>query len=282
MAKAPVKKQITLAREALREIMQENLAMIGDRAVAGVVSTMKARPYAERYQATKEIDHTGIAEYRVALLEALAELANEALAQVRREVPKAKTVKLSEFSKLPPDLQRRLKARATLTVETQLGDLDKIIVFQYMSSVDSTDSYNTIRGDLNESLDDFLAGQEIAGAAGILAAETVNSARNAFFMDPDVSEELDALEFVNEDPVTEICNDLAGTIFAVDDPEADRYGPPLHFNCKSWIRPVLKGDLGKREVESLKPSSKKIEDTIQLSECGRKFVVDISIGVPHD
>jgi NAD+--asparagine ADP-ribosyltransferase len=82
-----------------------------------------------------------------------------------------------------------------------------------------------------------------------------------------VKEEIDAFEFVNGDPVSEVCQDLAGTVFDKDDPDLFRYTPPLHWNCKSYIRPILKGNLGNKTIEKLKPSSKKIEETIQFTEC---------------
>jgi hypothetical protein len=41
-------------------------------------------------------------------------------------------------------------------------------------------------------------------------------------------------------------------------------------NCKSYIVPILKGNLGSREIEKLKPSKKSLEQQVQFSEhdCG--------------
>jgi hypothetical protein len=96
----------------------------------------------------------------------------------------------------------------------------------------------------------------------------VNDTRTAFFFDEDTLDEIESFTFVNADPVSPICQDLAGTTFAKDDPDADRYFPPLHHNCKSYIVPNLAGAKDNPEIDEtgLKPSDPKLERYITLSE----------------
>lgn len=282
MAKrAPIKKQIREARQGLRELMQEHLAIIAQNLVNQIMSRARRLPPAQALDAIKGLDHVGIADYRDALTTALAVVATDALEQVRREVPKAKNVKLSEFDDLPADVKRKIKAQIQLLLGTadadgtQISDLKKSILFQYTSSHDSTDSLDLIQEDLESAATDFIDGQSVAGSSSYLASKVVNDSRKSFLLDPEVTEQLAALQYMNEDPVTAICNDLADTVFSPTDPGADRYWPPLHWGCDGWVMPVLPGNLGGKEVTSLKPSKASLEDEIQFSEthscklCGR-------------
>jgi SPP1 gp7 family putative phage head morphogenesis protein len=135
-----------------------------------------------------------------------------------------------------------------------------------VTAEDETDSLEQIQADLNDSAIGWLDGTALETGASLNASTIINSARNAFFFDDQVLEEVEAFEFVNGDPVTEICQDLNGTVFAKDDPAADRYMPPLHWNCKSYIVPILKGNLGNKEIEKLKPSNKRLDAMVQFDE----------------
>ncbi len=276
MAKPNVRKQITEAKVALREVMATQLMGIKDSMVEQIISKLHRLPESKRFEAINGIEPRGVRSFSDALLSSLAVVAYESLKQARLEVPKkAKTkladwneqaLRLGEWEKLPAGLRARLSKLNQLLVTTQLADLEKALYFQFGHSVDSTDSIDTIEADLNEAGEDYIDGNAIESGAGTVAAQTINESRVAFFFDDEVLEEIEAFEFVNGDPVSEVCTDLAGSIFDKNDQAAFRYQPPLHWNCKSYIVPILMGDLGNREITGLKPSTKKIEDTIQFTE----------------
>lgn len=52
-----------------------------------------------------------------------------------------------------------------------------------------------------------------------------------------------AMEFsaILDDRTTEICRELDGRLFRMDDPDLDRFKPPLHFNCRSMLVAVPAG-----------------------------------------
>lgn len=261
-----VRQFIRESAAALKIIMQEHLAEIADNMVEQIRKNLERATPSQRVNAVNGVKPVGEQSYRADVLLAFSVIANEAIAMARKEVPKAKKAKLSDFDKLPKDVQKQIKQQAKFLVGTQLADLAKNLFFQFDSSFDSTDSTAQIIDDLYDSADDYIKGVAISSGSGSLAAKVINDARNAFFFDNDVLEEIAAFEFYNGDPVSEICTDLAGTIFAKDDPNAFRYTPPLHFNCKSTILPILVGDPKANQIEDLKPSSKRIEDTIQFHE----------------
>jgi hypothetical protein len=212
-------------------------------------------------------------DYKPALVDAYSLIAAEALAQARREVPKAKNVKLGEFENLPPAVRKKIIAKSQLVVDTQYQDLEKSIFFQFQSSHDASDSWDQLESDLMDAGESYVTGASVSSGAGIAAAQLVNDARSAFFYDDQTLEQIDGFVFVNGDPVTEICQDLAGTVFAKDDPGADQYQPPLHWNCKSSIQAILKGNLddalkkaGQDDVVPLEPSTAALKKQIQFQE----------------
>lgn len=253
------KKQMTEAEKGLQQIMRSHLYKISSdlikQAMKGDITEIK------------NIEPRYAREYQSVMLEAMSAIANDSIDLARKEVPKAKKVQLSEFEDLPPGLRKEIKAKAALLVDDQVSSLKKEIQFAYANNIDTTDSLNTVAMDLQEAADDYINGPSITAGANVTASSIVNEARNAFFFDEEVLEEIEAFEFKNGDPVTPICTDLNGTIFAKDDPNMFRYTPPLHWNCASYIVPILNGNLKNREIEPLKPSSKKLESMIQFHEC---------------
>lgn len=268
MAKKTPRNQIREGKKLLEELMLSHLSAIADGMISTVMGRARRLTPSQRLNAIKDLKPQGVLAYRAELLDAMAALSYDALEAARTEVPKAKKVQLTEtqFEKLPPALQKKLKSRLDLLVGKQLGDLQKVIEFAYAQNEDTTDSDDQIEADLKDSAVGWLDGTALQSGAEITAATVVADARDAFFFDSDVLEEIAAFEFVNGDPVSDICKDLAGTVFAKDDPDMFRYTPPLHWNCKSYIRPILAGKMGNRTIEKLKPSSKKLEASIQFAE----------------
>lgn len=272
---------ITQGSSDMRAIMQEGIRGIAEDLVGQVVSKAKSASSAQLPTLTKDIAVRGKAKYKAALFDAMSVLAARAETQARKEVPSKKWIKLSEtqnyirlseFDSLPKKVQKKISATADLLAESQSADLEKAVFFQYQNSFDSTDSMDLIAKDLATAAEDYVTSSSVVAASGNTAAAIVNTARNAFFFEPEVAAEVDSFTFVNGDPVSPICQDLAGTTFDSNDPESGRYLPPLHFNCKSYIVPNLKGGRS-REIDptGLKPSNPDLEKFIQLSEhalCG--------------
>lgn len=278
MKKKPkVSKSIRGAANSLAEICHDKLAVIADDLVQQVMGRSKRLIPSQKLKALSGLAPRGVMDYKDAVKTALSVMALDALDQARKEVPTKKNVQLcehldslqihfAEFDRLPPALQRKITTQTQLLVGKQIGDLQKVIEFGYTTAEEETDSEDQIQADLNDSAVGWLDGTAVQAGAELTSATIINSARSAFFFDDEVLEEVEAFEFVNGDPVTEICQDLAGTIFAKDDPAADRFFPPLHWNCKSYIQPILVGNLKNREIESLAPSKKSLEDQVQFHE----------------
>jgi SPP1 gp7 family putative phage head morphogenesis protein len=74
--------------------------------------------------------------------------------------------------------------------------------------------------------------------------DAINQARNDFFSSPELAGFVQALEYsaILDNVTTEICQELDGDTYAVDDPLWATYTPPNHFNCRSLLIPVTKND----------------------------------------
>ncbi len=269
-------KQIQDGKKEIKLVMQDNLASISESIIKQIVTNYNKAIPSQRINAIKNITPKNTNQYKSDLKATLAVISSLALDQARLEVPAAKKVKLmeneerllfGEFEELPPDIRKRINTSNQLLIGTQIADLEKNIFFNYISSLGSDKPISEIEFDMNESANKYITGQTINAGAGVTAANIVNESRNAFFYTDDVLEEIEAFEFMNSSPVAPICVDLVGTIFAKDDPNKFRYTPPLHYNCESWIRPILK--LRKSQsITRLEPSSKKSRESVQFAGYG--------------
>ncbi len=262
------------AKNELQELMRRHLQSIGGDLVGSVMRRYKGLPKTSQVDAIKGVVASGRQAYQDELQNHLSDVAVRALEQARREVPSKKKVQLSQglqlsaFDRLPKRTQKKLAAQSKLIVDTQIASLEKAVFFQFTSSVDSVaDSAPLLEHDLAEAAQNFAEAGVVATAAGNASSFVVNESRNAFFFDEEVLEDVESFTFVNGDPESPICKDLAGSVFRADDPQAERYYPPLHHNCKSFLVPNLKYTAeAKRAITGLKPSSPSVEKSISLAE----------------
>ena len=273
-------------KSALKTEMQSSLEQIWEAWKKRIESKFNNTSEAQRLTLPKQVVTPGVAAYKKTLRTQLAQVALDSLDAARKEVPTKKKIKLAEqidtlkfanitdpFDKLPSALKKRILAQADLIAETQIADLEKAVYFQFTSSAGAGASIELILKDLDGVVDPIIAGSTKAGtsldaAAGDAVAVATQAGRNEFFFQPEVLDEVESFTFYNEDPVSEICQDLNGQTFLANDPEAQRYFPPLHHNCKSRLVPNLKGDKGNPEPtkNGFGPSSKDLEKFITLHE----------------
>lgn len=277
------KQQWKKDRDDLKAIMQDGLKVVFDNYKKQISSQYKKATPASRLQIGLKLEPQGLSDYKNNLREELASIANAALIGARKETPKAKKVKLSEaiklaatkggyYDALPANVKRIVKSSADLIVETQASDIQKIAAFQYSSSAASTDDLDLILNDIDGAVVPVLEGSTLKGlsidaAAGNAVSSITNQARLEWFFAPEVIETIESFTFYNEDPISEICQELDGMTWAINDPDLDRYTPPLHHNCKSRLMPNEKGADNNPEINRGTPITQKGLDSITLCEC---------------
>ena len=251
----------------LRKLMQVELAKIYNEIKAGLVESYKKAPDADKIKVGTQLIKPDLSEYQNKLKEFLGKVAAKNLGMAQKEIG-VKSAKLAEYADtiklasdddanlvsgfydaLPPAIKKIVHAQALLVSDSQEADTEKVVSFQYTSSSTATTDIAQISADIDEAIAKVLAGSRQSGmsidaAAANTVSQVANQTRTEFFFEPNVLDEIESWTFENNDPVSEICSELAGKTFAANDPRVDEFTPPLHHNCKSRMVPNLKGTKG--------------------------------------
>lgn len=269
-------KQFNQHKADLKSLMQASLKEMFSNLKELLKKRYKSLKGSDKILTAKGVEMPGLLNYKAKLRDQLSVLAVASIASARKQVPSKKNVKLSEsYDSLPSSVRKLIDTQASLVAETQASDIEKQVFFTFTSSATTSEDIDAILNDVDEKVEPSLEGSTAEGmsldvAAGDAVAHVAQQASLSFLFDDEVLEDIESFTFVNEDPVSEICSELAGTTFAPGDPDLDRYTPPLHHNCKSRLVPNLKGDSENPEIDRGGISvSQKALDSITLSD-GRK------------
>lgn len=260
--------------------IREALEFSASKYINDVMNRYKQLPATKKQKATDKVKLGGVNNLRKDLKRSLTDTANRSIAMARTEVPSASTVelndherdmirlvekygedireiKLNEFSKLPAYVQVLVQKQADLISEDSMNELKKRIDFSFSGIETKSDDPNVIKQNMEEAAEKFIDSNQVDTKGTNAASLMVNEGREAFFFEPDVLDEIHSFTFVNFAPVSAICKELAGTTFNTNDAESLRYTPPLHHNCKSYLRANLKSSKGveRLEVSTLSPSA---------------------------
>ncbi len=278
-------------KNEIKLVMQSNLNEMLEEHTAKIKRAYNAATPAARGSIALKIEPS-TATYVKELRESLAEVATKAMVGAKKDAPWTRKLKLSErfqlaapkggyFDALPPNIKRIVKNQADLIAQTQSSDLGKVVSFQYSTSQSSTENIDQIISDIEAAALPMIEGATARGvsidaAAGNAVSMITNQARLDWFFAPEVLDTIESFTFYNEDPISDICQDLDGTTWAVNDPDLDRYAPPLHHNCKSRLMPNEKGAEGNPEIARGGTAvSQKGLDSISLCESGHYHVNNI-------
>ena len=263
-----LRQKIVDAQDGLRKLMADQLKKHSDAFLAKIERQLKSNPQSKWAMIARDTEMGGQREYTQALKDYLTNLADESVKTVKSELPQG-SIQFGEIDNLlkglPPKTRELVKTQIALLVGTQTSDIEKNVLFALNSSINSTNDVALILKDLKDAQEKYIDGAAMTAAGGNTASLVFNTGRNEVLnMATDV-EAVEYLEFVNPNPESPICQDLAGRIFRADDPEAQRFFPPLHHNCKSILLPVFKIPQGKNVSDiGLKPSQAKLEKFITL------------------
>lgn len=272
--------QFNNSKAATKALMQN-----GVRAMADDLKKKLAKNWNELSDARKaeavngvEVSTAVLNVYKASLRKQMAEVAEKAINQARKEVPaaakKAEFADYDPWKNLNPLVKKAILSQIGLVADTQAADVSKVVLFQWSSSSASITDVDGILKDVEDRVQNVLAGQgggmSLEAASGDVVAHVTQNSRNSFFFAPEVLETLESFTFVNEDPVSEICKNLNGQTFSVLDPAAEQFYPPLHHNCKSRLVPNEKGTggiTGIGIVAETVEERQRLEKQITLHDC---------------
>ena len=249
--------QIKNSKGKILRVMQKHLSTMGKDLVKDIMKNYNTLTEANKIDAINGTELKGRSIYQKELKKVLIEVANDALKQVKKEMP-AKvrnlydpndSMKLNEFEDLPADIRKLLLLQSRLLVETQGADIKKHVYMEFGSEIFTTEGAAFMEDELNQTVDTYVNGSSVVAAGGNTASRMINESRTAAFFDDKVLEEIESFTFVNADPQAPICKDLAGRTFRKDDPGAKMNFPPLHHNCESYISANFSGAKKNPEID---------------------------------
>lgn len=169
--------------------------------------------------------------YQLDLTEAMKNVYNASTEKVSTELKAPKVITLADDPKRIA--LARLNADVMNLSNVQINDLIKTLQLTYAQNLEAAQTSEEIIGVLGEAVDKFLSGPLSTVGADIQSSKIVNDARRDFFKDN--TEQVISYTWVNGDPVSDICQFLDGKTIPADSPDVDRYWPPLHHNCKTFV-----------------------------------------------
>jgi hypothetical protein len=176
---------------------------------------------------------------------------------------------VAEISGDMPSLQKNLsqierdkiKARATVLLETQSSDVYKQL---NLAAQTNETAWSQIQFNVNE-------------AARVLPSSPIGVVGPDIFSSKTISDSVYDMRFEEEsgikswsyvaeidDVTTDLCQELDGTVVAVDDPALDEYMTPNHYNCRSFWSP----NYDNTPITGMPRLSKSAQGQKTLSECG--------------
>jgi hypothetical protein len=245
-------KRIEDNAQVLKGVFRSGLEPIAKDMVKKLIAKYNNTTEAREQFAIFDIKPSGVSAYGTTLRNEFGKIVNQAYDSVAVNYKFADRIS-----------SNRARAKADLLYMTQLNDLEKAIFLQFGTSIDSTDSVKTLEADLMSASDKAIKTMEVG--ADIVSAQLENETRMDFF--DENSDELESFTFYNGDPISEICQELNGSTYSINDPDLLRYTPPLHHNCKSVMIPNLKGDKNNPQVSGLPVISDTAKKGITLGEC---------------
>lgn len=281
--KNDVQNLMSNSAKKISDVIRTSLEFSGNKFINDTMNRAKQLPDSKKQEATTGVKVGGSRKFRDGLKGPLSEAAALAIDMARKEIPAKKDVELktnekdlirlsekygdiseirfTEFSQLPAYIQVLIGKQAQLIAEQSLNEMISKLSFTYSSIDLKSKDANVIMQNMQENLKEFIESPQVVIKGENVAALMVNEGRGSFFFDDDVLESVHSFTFMNYDPKSPICTELAGRTFNTNDAESLRYSPPLHHNCKSFLRANLKTSKGidKLEVTTLSPSAKAIK-----------------------
>ncbi len=264
----------------LSNVIMNNLEFIGNKYTKDVMSRYKQLPDSKKQTATSKISLGGTAIMRKDIKRVLTEMAYSSIDQTKKELNikkdiilstkdsdlvrldlKGTEVKLNDNSKLPTHVQILITKQSELMTENSSGKMKSNMDFSFSQAELNTDSNKKIQQTLEDASSDYIESNAINVQATNAGSLIINESRNSVFFNDEVIEEIASFTYVNHDPKSLICKELAGTNFATNDASSIQYAPPRHVNCKSYLRANLKTSKGSDSLEIgvLTPSEKALK-----------------------
>lgn len=213
--------------------MKERLIERSDKFIGRVRRELdKNSGNAQKISAIFDLKMPDAKQYRDFMESYLAQTGKETMTATLEEVGKPeKKFSAKDFDGLPKRAKDRIRKEIDLVARYQDDDFEKMVYFAVNDELDKGTSAAKIIDEINKKRDSYVSGGLVLTQATNILSKTVNGVRNDVFQDPEVFKDIESFVFVNTDPKSPICQNLAGRVFTKEEYESTPYLPPLHHNC---------------------------------------------------
>lgn len=242
---------ISRAAEEFEKEMITRLEVRSDKMLDKVRKKLEEKgTNSQRVRDALKVSMPDVKSYREFMREYISVIGKKTAASTLKEVGKPELkLEKKDFDGLPRRSRERILKEIELVSGYQDADLEKMVYFSVNSEIDKGTPVPEIIAQIKKQRRRYLAGGIVATAATNILSSVVNGVRNDVYKVPEINSDIESFEFVNHDPKSAICKNLAGRVFSKEEYESSPYLPPLHHNCKSVIRAQTKGKKGNKPVD---------------------------------
>lgn len=154
------------------------------------------------------------------------------------------------FKQQTAAFKQRWAARSQAVASEFGAEIEKDIRNVLLKAIENGEGQAETSAKLNAVFEKWLPSADglAPGRLGTIVRTNMSTAYNQGRLiasrDPDLKGFIKAYQYVAvmDDVTTDICIGLDGDVFPADSPELDRVTPPNHFNCRSIMVEIVKGD----------------------------------------
>ena len=230
-----VRKDFDKSEEEYRSIIRSNLKKMKSKYLSDLRTALKQ---SNRDKAISSIKIGFNKQLRDELAEFFKNKVKMGSNEARKELG-LKEVKMNEDAIVP-----NTSSRANILAKKNSDDIvsqfeNQSILFSLNETEDSELSDKEIVEDTDENIDSFIESAAPYLGAGALVNKFINLGRNnTFFRNPNLVQGWQ-YSAVIDSRTTDLCLSLDGKTAPKNDPVWNSFAPPLHWNCRSIIIPIL-------------------------------------------
>jgi hypothetical protein len=200
------------------------------------------------FNVVNDLDVPGRAVFEKLMQDQIKKVVMAGKVQIDNELQITATMAAGEEMKLPSGVFAWVKNQAKRISDEKIADIEKKVG----GSATTKASFYPVNKKLNpEQLDEVLRAAKITGDEWLANVSNlngssiipiaINTGRKQAMEDSDEVIGFQYSSIIDND-TTETCRQLDGKTRAIDDYESAKLDPPNHFNCRSILVPITKGD----------------------------------------
>ena len=172
------------------------------------------------------------------------------------------------YSYLPNPAKAEIKSRADVLASINAGDAQKYIDLAYDGKGEL--SKDDLAWAMDEAVDDFIDKPAVVQGFDSYLVKSVNDSLSQASEDYEKETGIEILSYTShsvlDDGTTDLCYELDGVTWDVNDPDLNKYWPPSHFGCRRINVPNTSAMKDIPEITGTPKLSIKAQGQLQFSE----------------